>query len=95
VAVVLGLLDFGWVALAFTVPFLAFVARTIWMAERLRPAALDDLRRCAPSLIDREREAEIDEILRIYGGDWWPSVKRDLAEIRAIPQNDLGFPMPE
>jgi hypothetical protein len=71
------------------VPFLSFIARTIWMGEKLRPAALNDLRGRAPSLDKREREVEIDEILRIYGGDWWPSVKRNLAEIRAIPTDDL------
>jgi hypothetical protein len=67
------------------IPVAVWFVRMAWRTGRWRVRALDGLEARAQSITEPERERDIADILRIYGGKPFPKVKRRVEAIRAIP----------
>lgn len=83
---VLLLLGLETVGLILMAPGLVWLLLTLGRTRGLRFRALDGLEMRAPSMTERERERELDQIAAVYGGKLSARTQRRIAEIRAIPE---------
>ena len=72
-----------WLAVVGSLAFAGAMTRLAHKSGQRRKAALSELAERAPCLSMAERQREIDKIIWLYGGDFWPSTRRAIEDIRS------------